>query len=142
MLVLRKASWESPGAKEEFQTRYGRELGCPDTLAQWEQLVEFFHTKKGQTRWGKTFDYDLYGALEAPQHELLSSYFPAYWRDSFFDKEMLPRMSTASGPAGYQSLHLHGQVHAADIQSWGTPGRCTLSGSAGRHFLSWPPHSS
>src|SRR5215510_13077347 len=32
MLVLRKDLLELRGAKEEFQTRYGREPGCPDTL--------------------------------------------------------------------------------------------------------------
>src|SRR5262249_52875703 len=55
MLVLRKDLLELPGVKEEFQTRYGWEPGCPDTMAQWEQLAEFFQTTKGQARWGKTF---------------------------------------------------------------------------------------
>lgn len=30
----------------------------------WEQLAEFFHTKKDEIRFGRTFDEDLYGAKE------------------------------------------------------------------------------
>ena len=71
MLVLRKDLLELPEVKEEFQTKYGREPGCPDTLAQWEQLAEFFHTKKGQTRWGKTFASRAVWRRGVPQHELL-----------------------------------------------------------------------
>ena len=62
MLVLRKALLELPGSRKNFRPGMAGSLGAL-TLAQWEQLAEFFHTKKGQTRWGKTFDYDLYGAL-------------------------------------------------------------------------------
>ena len=75
-----------PGAREEFQTRYGWELGCPDTLAQWEQLAEFFHTKKGQIRWGKTFDYDLYGALGYRSMNSSHRHFPAYFGGLFSTK--------------------------------------------------------
>jgi multiple sugar transport system substrate-binding protein len=86
MLVLRKDLLGLPGAKEEFQTRYGWELGCPDTLAQWEQLAEFFHTKKGQTRWGKTVDYELYVALGYRNMNFALRHFPAYFGGLFFDK--------------------------------------------------------
>src|SRR5499433_823461 len=121
MLVLRKDLLELPGVKEEFQTRYGWEPGCPDTLAQWEQLAEFFHTKKGQTRWGKTFDYDLYGALGYRSMNFSHRHFPAYFGGLFFDKEMRPRMST---PQGFQAIKAFSSMvkyMPPDIQSWGTP---------------------
>jgi multiple sugar transport system substrate-binding protein len=121
MLVLRKDLLELPGAREEFQTRYGRELGCPDTLAQWEQLVEFFHTKKGQTRWGKTFDYDLYGALGYRSMNSSHRHFPAYFGGLFFDKEMRPRMSTPQGLQAIKAFTSIVQYMPPDIQSWGTP---------------------
>ncbi len=121
MLVLRKDLLELPGAKEEFQTRYGREPGCPDTLAQWEQLAEFFHTKKGQTRWGKTFDYDLYGALGYRSMNSSHRHFPAYFGGLFFDKEMRPRLNTPQGLQAIKAFSSIVQYMPPDIQSWGTP---------------------
>ncbi len=121
MLVLRKDLLELPGVKEEWQTRYGREPGCPETLAQWEQLADFFHTKKGQTRWGTTFDYDLYGALGDRSMQFAHRHFPAYFGGLFFDKEMRPRMST---PQGLQALKAFSSIvkfMPSDIQSWVTP---------------------
>ena len=61
--MLRKDILELPGVNNIFQAKFGREPGCPETLEHWEQMAEFFHTKKGQTRWGKTFDQDLFGAM-------------------------------------------------------------------------------
>jgi multiple sugar transport system substrate-binding protein len=121
MLVLRKDLLELPGVKEAWQTRYGREPGCPDTLAQWEQLAEFFSTKKGQTQWDKTFDYDLYGALGYRSMNFSHRHFPAYFGGLFFDKEIRPRMST---PQGLQALKAFSSIvkyMPPDIQSWGTP---------------------
>jgi multiple sugar transport system substrate-binding protein len=121
MLVLRKDLLELPGVKEEWQTRYGRELGCPDTLAQWEQLAEFFHTRKGQTRWGKTFDHDLYGALGYRSMHFSHRHFPAYFGGLFFDKEMRPRMSTPQGLQAMKTFTSIVKYMPPDIQSWGTP---------------------
>lgn len=121
MLVLRKDILELPGVKEEWQTRYGREPGCPDTLAQWEQLAEFFDTKKDQTRWGKTFDYDLYGALGYRSMNFSHRYFPAYFGGLFFDKEMRPRMSTPQGLQAIKSFSSMVKYMPPDVQSWGTP---------------------
>ena len=121
MLVLRKDLLELPGAKEEFQTRYGREPACPDTLAQWEQMAEFFHTKKGQTRWGKTFDYDLYGALGYRSMNFSHRHFPAYFGGLFFDKEMRPRMHTPQGLQAIKTFSSIVKYMPLDIQSWGTP---------------------
>lgn len=121
MLVLRKDLLELPGVREEWQTRYGRELGCPDTLAQWEQLAEFFHTRKGQTRWGKTFDYDLYGALGYRSMHFSHRHFPAYFGGLFFDKEMRPRMSTPQGLQAMKAFTSIVKYMPPDIQSWGTP---------------------
>jgi multiple sugar transport system substrate-binding protein len=121
MLVLRRDLLELPGVKEEWQTRYGRELGCPDTLAQWGQLAEFFQTKKGQTRWGKTFDYDLYGALGYRSMHASHRHFPAYFGGLFFDREMRPRMSTPQGLRAIGAFRSIVKYMPPDIQSWGTP---------------------
>ena len=121
MLVLRKDLLELPGAREEFHTRYGREPGCPDTLAQWEQLAEFFHTRKGQTRWGKTFDYDLYGALGYRSMNVSHRHFSAYFGGLFFDKEMRPRLNTPQGIQAMKTFSSIVKYMPPDIQSWGTP---------------------
>src|SRR5215510_4799065 len=121
MLVLRKDLLELPGVKEEFQTRYGREPGCPDTLAQWEQLAEFFHTRKGQTRWVKTFDYELYGALGYRSMNFSHRHFPAYFGGLFFDKDLRPRMSTTQGIQAIRAFSSMVKYMPPDVQSWGTP---------------------
>jgi multiple sugar transport system substrate-binding protein len=121
MLVLRKDLLELPGIKEEFQSKYGRELGCPDTLAQWEQLAEFFHTKKGQTRWGKTFDQELYGAVGYRSMNFSHRHFPAYFGGLFFDKEMRPRLYTPQGIQALKTFSSMVKYMPPDIQSWGTP---------------------
>ncbi|MGQ4807252.1 hypothetical protein NKDENANG_00596 [Candidatus Entotheonellaceae bacterium PAL068K] len=58
ILVLRKDILDLPGVKDAFKAKHGWEPGCPETLAQWEQLAAFFHTETGQTRWGRTFEQD------------------------------------------------------------------------------------
>jgi multiple sugar transport system substrate-binding protein len=121
MLVLRKDLLELQGAREEFQSKYGRELGCPDTLAQWEQLAEFFHTKKGQTRWGKTFEQDLYGAVGYRSMNFSHRHFPAYFGGLFFDKEMRPRLDTPQGIQALKTFSAMVKYMPRDIQNWGTP---------------------
>ncbi|HEY5867811.1 MAG TPA: extracellular solute-binding protein [Candidatus Tectomicrobia bacterium] len=121
MLVLRKDLMELPGAREEFHSKYGWELGCPDTLAQWEQLAEFFHTRKGQTRWGKTFEHDLYGAVEYRSLNASHKHFPAYFGGLFFDKEMRPRLDTPQGIQALKTFSAMLKYMPLDIQRWGTP---------------------
>src|SRR5262249_40301062 len=104
MLVLRKDMLELPGVKEAFQSKYGWEPGCPETMAQWEQLAEFFHTKKGQTRWGKTFDQALYGALGYRSLHFSHRHFPAYFGGLLFDKDMQPRIDTTQGIRAIQAF--------------------------------------
>jgi ABC-type glycerol-3-phosphate transport system substrate-binding protein len=128
MLVLRKDLIELPGAREEFQSRYGWELGCPDTLAQWEQLAEFFHTKKGQTRWGKTFEHDLYGAVGYRSMHFSHRHFPACAH------AWIPhRVSRPSKPSAPWSSTCPRTFRA------GAHHRFIPSGSMGRRFPSWPP---
>jgi len=121
MLVLRKDLLELPGVKEEFQARYGWEAGCPDTMAQWEQLAEFFQTKKGQTRWGKTFDQDLYGAMGYRSMNFSHRHFPAYFGGLLFDKDMKPRINTVQGLRAMKEFTSIVKYMPPDIQGWGTP---------------------
>jgi hypothetical protein len=53
ILVLRKDILDLPGAKDAFKAKYGSEAGCPETVEQWEQLAESFHTKKGGMRFDR-----------------------------------------------------------------------------------------
>jgi multiple sugar transport system substrate-binding protein len=121
MLVLRKDLLELPGVTEAFQAQYGWEPGCPETMAQWEQLAEFFHTKKGQTRWGKTFDQDLYGALGYRSINSSYRHFPAYFGGLLFDKEMQPRINTTQGIRAMKTFTSIVKYMPPDIQHWGTP---------------------
>ena len=63
MLVLRKDIVENPKARAEFKSKTGKDLGCPATMADWEEQAKFFHTKAGQTRWGIKFEKPLYLSL-------------------------------------------------------------------------------
>lgn len=121
ILVLRKDLLELPGVKDEFQARYGWEPGCPETIAQWEQLAEFFHTKKAQVRWGKTFAQDLYGALGYRSINFSHRHFPAYLAGLMFDKDMRPRINTLQGIRALRDFTAMVKYMPPDIQGWGTP---------------------
>ena len=100
ILVLRQDILDLPGAKAEFKAKYGWEAGCPETMAQWEQLAEFFHTKKGATRWGKTFEQDLFGAMGYRAINFSYRHFPAYFGGLLFDKDM-------NSPCQHPARHRH-----------------------------------
>ena len=121
MLMLRKDLLELPGVKEAFQTKYGWEPGCPETVQHWEQLAEFFHTKKGQTRWGKTFDQDLYGAMGYRSLNFSYRQFPVYFGGLWFDKDMKPRINTPQGIQAIKQFTSIVKYMPPDIQGWGTP---------------------
>ena len=121
ILVLRKDLLDLPGVKEEFQAKYGWEPRCPDTVNQWEQLAEFFHTKKGQTRWGKTFDQDLYGAMGYRSLNFSHRHFPVYFGGLLFDKDMKPRINTPQGIQAIKNFTSIVKYMPPDIQGWGTP---------------------
>jgi multiple sugar transport system substrate-binding protein len=121
ILVLRKDILELPGAKEAFKAKYGWEPGCPDTVEQWEQLAEFFHTKKGDTRFGRTFDQDLYGAMAYRAINFSYRHFPVYFGGLWFDKDMNPRINTPEGIRAIKQFTSIVQYMPPDIQGWGTP---------------------
>jgi len=121
MLVLRKDLLELSGVKEDFQAKYGWEPGCPETVTQWEQLAEFFHTKQGQTRWGKTFDQDLYGALGYRSLNFSHRHFPVYFGGLWFDKYMKPRINTPQGIQAIKNFAAIVKYMPPGIQGWGTP---------------------
>jgi multiple sugar transport system substrate-binding protein len=121
ILVLRQDLLNLPGAKEAFQAKYGWEPGCPETMEQWEQLATFFHTKKGETRFGKTFDQDLYGAMGYRSINFSYRHFPAYFGGLLFDKDMQPRINTAQGVRTIKEFTSLVQYMPPDIQGWQTP---------------------
>lgn len=121
ILMLRKDILELPGVKEEFQAKFGREPGCPETLEHWEQMAEFFHTKKGQSRWGKTFEQDLFGAMGYRSINFSYRHFPVYFGGLLFDKDMKPRINTPQGIRAIQQFTSIVKYMPPDIQGWGTP---------------------
>src|SRR4030095_481976 len=56
LLVLRKDLMENPLANAEYKAKHGKDLGCPDTVAEWAQQAAFFQTKEGDTRLGIKFE--------------------------------------------------------------------------------------
>jgi multiple sugar transport system substrate-binding protein len=121
ILVLRQDILALPEVKAEFKARYGREPGCPETMAQWEQMAEFFHTKKGETRWGMTFEQDLFGAMGYRAINFSYRHFPAYFGGLLFDKDMKPRINTPHGIQTIKAFTSIVKYMPPDIQGWGTP---------------------
>ncbi|MDQ3828280.1 MAG: extracellular solute-binding protein, partial [Candidatus Tectomicrobia bacterium] len=121
ILVLRRDILELPGAREAFKAKYGWEAGCPETVEQWEQLAEFFHTRKGETKFGKTFDQDLYGAMAYRAINFSYRHFPVYFGGLWFDKDMKPRINTPEGVRAIKQFTSIVKYMPPDIQGWGTP---------------------
>jgi multiple sugar transport system substrate-binding protein len=121
MLVLRKDIVENPKAQAEFKAATGKDLGCPATMADWEEQAKFFHTKAGETRWGITFEQPLYGAMGYRSVNFSHRHFPAYFGGLLFDKDMNPKVNTPQGVAAIKALASIVQYMPEDIQGWGTP---------------------
>jgi multiple sugar transport system substrate-binding protein len=121
MLVLRKDIVENPQARAEFKEATGKELGCPATMADWEEQAKFFHTKAGETRWGITFEKPLYGAMAYRSVNFSHRHFPAYFGGLLFDKDMNPRINTEQGINAIKAFSSIVQYMPEDIQGWGTP---------------------
>ena len=121
ILVLRQDILDLPGVKAEFKAKYGRELGCPETMAQWEEMATFFHTEKGATRWGKTFDQGLYGAMGYRAINFSYRHFPAYFGGLLFDRDMKPQINTPRGIEAIKAFTSIVKYMPPDIQGWGTP---------------------
>lgn len=121
MLVLRKDIVENPQARAEFKAATGKDLGCPATMADWEEQAKFFHTKAGETRWGITFEQPLYGAMGYRSVNFSHRHFPAYFGGLLFDEEMNPRINTPQGIQAIKDFASIVQYMPEDIQGWGTP---------------------
>jgi multiple sugar transport system substrate-binding protein len=121
MLVLRKDIVENPKARAEFKAATGKELGCPATMADWEEQAKFFHTKAGETRWGIKFEQPLYGALGYRSVNFSHRHFPAYFGGLLFDKDMNPRINTPQGIQAIKDETSIVKYMPEDIQGWGTP---------------------
>ncbi|ETW92856.1 MAG: hypothetical protein ETSY1_41795 [Candidatus Entotheonella factor] len=121
ILVLRQDILDLPGVKEEFKAKFGREVGCPETMAQWEEMATFFHTEKGATRWGKTFEQGLYGAMGYRAINFSYRHFPAYFGGLLFDQDMKPQINTPRGVEAIKAFTSIVKYMPPDIQGWGTP---------------------
>src|SRR5262245_5587146 len=88
IMAVRKDLVENPQIKTEYRAKFKKDPGCPETLEEWEQMAEFFHTKPGQTRWGMKFDQGLYGAVAYRSINFSYRHFPAYMGGLYFDREM------------------------------------------------------
>jgi multiple sugar transport system substrate-binding protein len=121
LLVLRKDLVENPQARAEYHARFNKEVGCPDTLAEWAQQAAFFQTKEGDTRWAVKFEKPLYGALAHRSINFSYRHFAVYMKGLLFDKDMKPRINTPDGIAAIRAFAASVEHMPKDIQGWGTP---------------------
>jgi multiple sugar transport system substrate-binding protein len=121
LLVLRKDLVENPQARTEYRAKFNKELGCPDTVAEWAQQSAFFQTKEGDTRWGIKFEKPLFGALGYRSINFSYRHFPVYMKGLLFDKDMKPRINTSDGIAAIRAFAASVEHMPKDIQGWGTP---------------------
>ena len=105
----------------EYKAKFGKEPGCPKTMAEWEQMAKFFHTKKGQTRWGKKFTKPLYGAQAYRSINFSYRHFPAYLGGLLFDKNMNPTINSSNGIRAIKEFSSIVKYMPPDVQGWGTP---------------------
>jgi len=101
--------------------RFNKEVGCPDTVAEWAQQAAFFQTKEGDTRWGIKFEKPLYGALGYRSINFSYRHFPVYMKGLLFDKDMKPQINTPDGIAAIRAFAASVEHMPKDIQGWGTP---------------------
>jgi multiple sugar transport system substrate-binding protein len=121
IVALRKDLVENSQAKAEYKAKFGKELGCPDTVAEWAQQAAFFQTKEGDTRWGVKFEKPLYGALGYRSINFSYRHFPVYMKGLLFDRDMNPRITTPDGIAAIKAFAASVEYMPKDIQGWGTP---------------------
>ena len=121
LLALRKDLVENPQARAEYKAKFGKDLGCPDTVAEWAQQAAFFQTKEGDTRWGVKFEKPLYGALGYRSINFSYRHFPVYMKGLLFDKDMKPRINTPDGISAIKAFAASVEHMPKDIQGWGTP---------------------
>ncbi len=118
-LVIRKDIADL--ARKDYKAKFGKEPGCPETMSEWEQMAKYFHTKKGQTRWGKKFDKPLYGSLAYRSINFSYRHFPAYFGGLLFDKDMNPKINSARGIQAIKEFASIVKYMPPDVQGWGTP---------------------
>jgi len=121
LLALRKDLVENPQARTEYRAKFNKELGCPDTVAEWAQQAAFFQTKESDTRWGVKFEKPLFGALGYRSNNFSYRHFPDYMKGLLFDKDMKPRINTPDGIAAIRAFAASVEHMPKDIQGWGTP---------------------
>jgi multiple sugar transport system substrate-binding protein len=121
IMALRKDLVENPQAKAEYKAKFDKDLGCPDTVAEWAQQAAFFQTREGDIRWGVKFEKPLYGALGYRSINFSYRHFPVYMKGLLFDKDMNPRITTPDGIAAIRAFAASVDNMPKDIQGWGTP---------------------
>jgi multiple sugar transport system substrate-binding protein len=121
VLVVRKDIIENPQVIKEYQAKFGKKPGCPETMDEWEQMAAYFQTKAGETRWGIKFDKPMYGAMAYRSVNFSYRHFPAYFGGLLFDKDMNPQINTPEGIAAIKKFTAIVKYMPPDIQGWGTP---------------------
>jgi len=121
IVVLRKDLVENPEAKAAYRAQHGKDPGCPDTIAEFEQMAAFFQARAGETKWGVKFEKPLYGTLGYRSVNFSHRHFPAYMDGLLFDKDMKPRINTPVGIKAIRDFASIVRYMPKDIQGWGTP---------------------
>ena len=132
LMVLRKDLVENPQANAEYKAKHGKDLGCPDTVAEWAQQAAFFQTKEGDTRWGIKFDKGLSGGLGYRSVNFSYRHFPLYMKGLLFDKDMKPRITTPDGIQAIKDFAAAVELHAQGHPGLGHAADLSVTGAAGQ----------
>jgi len=136
-LVLRKDIMDAAAA--DYQKKFGQVCDCPETFDEWEQMAAYFHTKKGETRWGIKFDKPMYGATAYRAMNFAYRHFPAYFASLYFDKDMNPRINSPEGIEAIKQFSSIVKYMPEDILGWATPQLYPFWGSGQAFsFMSFP----
>ena len=115
--IMRKDIVEHPGERAAFKAKFGRELGCPDTWEEHQQMISFFHRKPGEKLMGQTLEEEFFGTVEARvrgrnyvnwMHRFLSK------GKLYFDDQMNPLINSPEGiKATEEFLAAYKEMHPA-----------------------------
>lgn len=108
-------------AKDDYKKKFGKECGCPETMDELEEMAKYFQTKKGETRWGKTFDQPLYGHVSYRMINFAYRFFPAYFGGLLFDRDMNPRINSPQGIEAITKFCSIVKYMPEDVMGWATP---------------------
>ena len=132
LMVVRKDLVENAQANAEYKAKYGKDLGCPDTMAEWAQQAAFFQTKEGDTRWGIKFDKGLSGGLGYRSVNFSYRHFPVYMKGLAVRQGHEAAHHHVGRHPGHQGFRRRRRVHAQGHPGLGHAADLSLLGQRAR----------